>query len=248
MRDVETLHAYVDRELSSEQIAAFEELMSQDAELRKQVALVQAQKMAMVNLNYGMECEDAWKKCKGRIAEIESARRTENFVSRYAWALCASLILMIVVGGGWQRLNGTSNSNGTAITEMMAGFVPNRQQNSTPAEVQRWVEGVFDFAGEATRPDRLELLAMEKGVSSGKMVERHWIKDGEGQIILIAVEGHVPMTGMTPASEDGKYMVGHVGKANCIGWYKPNYTVFLMGERPTENLKVAAIRLCSMIK
>jgi len=248
MSDWELLSGYVDGQVSGDERATLEDRLRTDANFREMLRQLESQKARCRSLSSSLSTEElvpevSWKRCVGRLNEIDSARRAEGFISRYAWAFCSALIFIIVVAGGWQRLSGQSG-DGQYVAQVMAGFVPQNRQTSNPESVRRWVEGVFDFAGDVTREDRLAVRGSEFGVFDGRRVERHFLEDKDGSFVLVAVEGKVPFDGLRSAAGDEKFYVGQMGAATCLAWHKPDHTIFLIGERPVDSLKNSARLLC----
>lgn len=189
---------------------------------------------------------EGWQACRARFDEMDRNRQVGSWIQRYAWQLSGVLFAAILVGGYFQRTN-VGSSDTEYIARAMASFAPSRQSEPAPAEIRQWVEGVFDNAGRATSPDRLDIEGVEQGNIDGKRVERVWLRDAQGSLILVAMEGTVPLTGMVPDS-GGKFSLGTLGKANSIGWHKPGLTILLVGERSNEDLKSAAVRLCQRLQ
>ncbi|MDX2064531.1 MAG: hypothetical protein SFX74_02190 [Fimbriimonadaceae bacterium] len=241
----ELISAYIDGTASAEESARVESLMA-DPAIRAEVADLTFLRQALRARAAVEVPSEGWQACRARFDEMDRNRQVGSWIQRYAWQLSAVLFAVILVGGYFQRTT-VGGTDTEYLARAMASFAPSRQSEQAPAEIRQWVEGVFDSAGRATSPDRLNIEGVEQGNIDGKRVERVWIRDGEGSLILIAMEGTVPLTGMVPDA-GGKFSLGTLGKANSIGWHKPGLTVLLVGERSNEALKSAAVRLCQRLQ
>jgi hypothetical protein len=251
MNDWELLSAYVDAESSPQENALADQRLMHEPSLRLMLQELQSQKSACGFLKPVLNHEEPWQRCVARLNELDEANRTHGFISRYAWAFCSALIFIIAIAGGWQRLSNSAKGGSESsqyVAQVMAGFVPDRRANAAPEDVKRWVQGVFDLAGAVNDENYIRVIGNEFGVFDGHRVERHFLEDASGPLVLVAVEGQVPLEGMQPATEDGTYHVGKMGLATCIAWHKPNYTVFLMGERPASSLTASAQRMCRSLQ
>ena len=97
------VHAMADGQVDAEQAKAIEVAMQSDPKLRSEFDSVQMLKQALQSHCKGVHCEDTWSACQGRLAEIEKADRVTGFVSKYAWQLCGSFVLLVLVAGMWTR-------------------------------------------------------------------------------------------------------------------------------------------------
>ena len=244
----EELHAYVDGQMSDEEIRDFKQQLASNPDLQGQLDSIRNLKKFVATNSANLTCDDTWNSCTKRIAELEKVRRTEHFVGRYAWAICGTFAFIIAVAGVWHKNNAPQNVQNADFVKAIAGM----GSRSTPPsadrqEMNRWLDGLLGKAREAIASDRLVVKDAAEGVVDGHRVSRLHLDDSHGDMWLLAFDDAVRIEGLDSAPED-LYSHGRLGALNCVTWNSMGHTFILSGDRGFEALSVAAAKVCTPSK
>lgn len=236
----EDIHAYVDGQLSESEKRAFMAELAERPDLAEQVESVRNLKNFVRNSASEFRCESTWSECSKRIAEMEKVRRTENFVGRHAWAICASFACLIAVAGVLHKQNAPQNVQNADFVKAMAGM----GSQSAPAsadrqEMNRWLDHLLGKAREAVASDRLIVKDAAEGDVDGHRISRLHLVDSRGDLWLLAFEDAVHIEGLEAGANEG-FSRGRLGDMNCVLWNSMGHTFILSGERTFGDLAVAA--------
>ncbi|MBI3721272.1 MAG: hypothetical protein HY248_01860, partial [Fimbriimonas ginsengisoli] len=123
MIDPLKIHALADAELSKEDAEALAHEIAKCRRSTLELETIQGLKLIVNKHCQPVACDDTWCKCRKRLDEIDRAQRVEGFVGRYAWGLCGTFLLAIVVGG-------LATRNGSAGLPRKPPFCPGRVRAS----------------------------------------------------------------------------------------------------------------------
>jgi anti-sigma factor RsiW len=239
MIDPLELHAYADGELDRETEDRVRRQLQSDPSSSAEVASVQALKGALGRLQ-PVECKAEWRACVARLDELDKVKRTEGFVSRYAWALCGVIFLFILAGGITTRLapstSMASSDLARAVASLGASSKPTSQQ---PAEVRQWLDRLVGRASDLISPDGLVVLGANSGEVDGYRVAQIELRDREGDMALVVLNANMSLGDM-PTTTDPQFRAGQLQGVNCLAWNDGGYTLVLAANRPYDKLAEAA--------
>lgn len=229
MIDAEKLNALVDNELTPTERAEVEALLAESPEARTEAGSIRQLKSALSDHIRPVECNDEWKRCVGRLNEIDKAKKTRAFVDRYAWLMCTGLFAFIIVTGLMNRSHsglhaGTSDLARASMTNSL-----------DVSRVTNWVKRQFGRAPSIPE-EKLHVVAASTGSLSNHPIARFELKDASGFLNLMIIPGPMVVEGVTPM-EDGRHFAGKVGEANCVTWSDNGLVMVLSGERDAEELR-----------
>lgn len=234
MIDPLKLHAYADGQADRDEIAEIEARLETCAASQAELAAIRSFKECVAKHPFETDHKDCWKACVGRLNEIDRAGRTERFVSRYAWALAAGIVGLVVLTGVANR-GARQTSVGTADLAQIMSQVGTRGRSVNPqdqaiAELQlRKVRLAIENEGRQTNRT-LRVVAVSNISVDGMMVQRMTLRDSFGQMALLALPSEARFEGLEPVS--GTTMqAGRIDDLNCIVWSLGDRTLVLVGDR-----------------
>src|ERR1019366_3102183 len=121
--DPTILHAVIDGELPPHEHEAALEAINADPGASLLHAEFRRLKTAVASLPTVDVPSGAWKSCTRRLDELDRNRKAERFVTRYAWALSASVFFLILGAGSWNRLTG-QHLGASDVTHMASVLSP----------------------------------------------------------------------------------------------------------------------------
>ncbi|MFN8220107.1 MAG: hypothetical protein U0S12_15640 [Fimbriimonadales bacterium] len=222
------LHALADGALDADAQAQIAREVGESAELQRELSSIHAVKGALSKCE-SHDCAKLWKSCQARLDEVDRAKRVQNIVGRYAWALCSIFFVFIV---GAAMLNRSKPSTvGANDLAYMASSVPLASGQSG-----RYLEKLGSDAPNVT-PDRIDILGSGEGFVNGYHVVAYDLRDDQGRMkLMMANVGEVTDCESTM----GCYKMFRMGDANAVVWYDNGWSVTLIGNRSREDLcKVA---------
>jgi hypothetical protein len=214
------LHALADGQLEGEEKAA-----------------VTALKDTLASKCESITCEETWKKCQGRLKEIEKARGVEHFVGKYAWGLCGAFLLAIVVGGSINR--GTAGVVRTGdVARVSASMSPLQLPSSqAPEERKRWFQDVMSGPMVDT-PESIQIVGAASGVINSHRVVRLSLVDTSGSLALFILQN---TEGIEDAQARGAgYSACQMNGANGVAWTEGPHSYMLVGRRTHDDLAAIA--------
>jgi len=232
------LHALADNELTPAEAALLRETLKSDPVAAAEFDAILNLKDCIREKVRPVPCDDTWKACLGRIKEVEKTRRTEAFVGKYSWALCAAFFGLIVVGGYFHRGGTTANVESADIARMITNLVPTSAPTPPRSNeaLSRWLDSLLGQARQSVDPARLQILNVAEGQVDGRRVVRFALRDASGDLALLVIPSAVGFAGMEAVPTNGKYVSGHVGRVNCVAWNAGNASLVLFAERPHADL------------
>lgn len=234
MIDVERLHAYVDGQLEGTELAEVEKAVGSDPQLEDQVHSIREVKRCVESHVKPVPSDEAWRACVGRLNELDKVRRTESFVSRYAFSMCAVLFALIVGVGLFNR-TGDGRVDPGAVWMQGAGLSP----MSLPADVNSWLRS---RNSSAQIPENLiRVVGTAEGVVGGNYMARANLRDSQGDMALFLVSGVKSIDNVAPM-DDGVHMACQVGQDNCVIWPsgEAGQVLMLVGPRDHDELRAVA--------
>ncbi len=227
------IHAYADRELSPEEIAKLGDQISGSPEASRELQAIQALKYCLQTKLSTEECNAMWKQCQGRLDELDRAKKAEFYVSKYAWAICSILFLVIVGGGLFNRYRGGIGLS--QVASLNSEFLPMATPRvSNPEHLRDWLG---DQTGQRTRlfidPSTVVWAAYSDQPEMGRIV-RFRLRDGDGLVDLTIVPNVERVSGAQPIGNG--MMAGQINGRNCVVQFGPGVAVFWTGDRDFQQL------------
>lgn len=236
MSDWMDVHAYLDGEMGAEERARFEAKCSCCARTQAELSAMREMRELLQTRCDCVDCTPAWSSCCDRLDEIDRANRVNTFVGRYAWAFCSGLVVMIAAAATMNRLNGADLRTGD-VARISASLAPVAAPSSQAPEIkEQWVQDVLSNEFNVQPRD---LAVMGGGVGrteNGKRVTRIDLNDGQGVMHLIAFEKTSRVEGMEPMNSLADFSRGKFNTLNCVMWHEADASVFLVGNRPHDEL------------
>lgn len=230
MIDAQKLNALVDGELDSKEAVELSAQVANDDDAARELGAIHMLKDAVRESVKPVPCEDEWKRCVGRLNEIDKARRTDVFVGKYAWAICSLMFAMIVGAGILNRSNPSAHLGSGELAQMQASLSPVR----LPSRVENWISGLFGKSPEIAT-NKLQIVEGYEGQYAGRRVAQLKLRDDKGDLTLYVVAGQVAVEGAVQLEEG--YIGGEVGRSKYVGWTDQGLFLMLVGDRSTESLQ-----------
>jgi len=241
--DLKTIHAYADGELSGAEAQMVREWIANDERARAEYDAILNLKAFVRTHAATYTSEETWRLCMGRLAEIDRSKRAENFVNRYAWALCAFVFGCILVAGAIQRNPSNRPVDTAQMAQMFASVNASDAQQRNVAALDAWIDRRFAEANESSRPDRLEMTQPMEAEFDGKPVLMTTLRDGKGFANLMVCQGVESISGLTPIDSEGHYQGGYLGSNGLVAWRVNGACLILTGDRSPSELVDLAKRL-----
>lgn len=230
------LHAYADGEATPDEIREIEACLPQCAHSQAELDCIQTLKRFMGGVPVqDLDHSELWTTCRGRLIELDAAKRTQGFVGKYAWAFASGIVGLIVLTGVARR-GMTSPSVGSAdLAQIMSQIGPGTRPTADP-EDQRVGEGLLRQARLAISDERLRLVGVAEGrCENGMFVRRMTLRDGRGQMALLDLPGPIRLEGLEPVSGT-TLLSGQLDTMNCVVWTVGDRTLVLVGDREPGEL------------
>lgn len=231
------LHALADGQLEGEAKRAAEERLHTCERSRAEYETVCILKETLSDKCQPITCEETWKACQGRLHEVRNARGVERFVSKYAWGLCGTFLLAIVVGGSINR--GSSGGVRTGdVARVSASLSPLALPSSqAPEERKRWFQDIMNGPMTETL-DSVKMVSAATGVMNGHKVVRINLTDAIGPMALFALHN---TRGIEDAEKgNGGFSACQLSGTNGVAWTEGPHSYLLIGDRPTDDLESVA--------
>ncbi|HSI72038.1 MAG TPA: hypothetical protein VK934_02580 [Fimbriimonas sp.] len=239
MIDPVELHAYADGELDKASAEHVRRQLQSDPASSAEVASIKSFKGMMSRVE-SVECQSEWKACVGRLDELDKVRRTEGFVTRYAWALCGVIFLFILAGGITTRLAPSTSIASSDLARAVASLGPTSKPTSQqPKEVREWLDRLVGRASDLISPTGLVVLGANTGEIDGHRVSQIELRDNAGDLALVVINKDMTLGDM-PSTTDERFRAGQLQGVNCLAWNDEGYTLVLAANRPYAQLAEAA--------
>ncbi len=239
MSDLLKIHALADGQLEGSDREAAQKQLNECPHSKAEFEAVVALKGALKSHVQGVDCEETWAKCRGRLDELDRSQRVESFVGRYAWGICGAFLVFIAGAAVLNRLN----PNSTLKLHEVSSATRNLSSASiNPGSIGSWL--LKELGGKA--PVRLEdqgpiqVVAQRAGIDpEGRRVVQLQMQDGKGPLVLVLVTN----TDAIEGEGSGSTTHGQIDNANCITWVDGRVACLLIGQRSHEELEAISERL-----
>lgn len=243
MIDPLELHAYADGQLEATDRARVSRQLETDPASKAQLDSILSLKQFVSTNCQAVECKDEWKKCLGRLNELDKAKRTESFVGKYAWALCGVFFVAILMGGVMSRNNPNSGRESADLARLAASFSPaGAPVSKEPVAMRRWLDSLVGQAAASVSPERLDIVSASTGELDGSRAAKLVLRDSGGDMALVMVNSNLNLDEL-PMGGEQPYHVGQLQGSNCIAWHDRENTLVLVGNRPYDELIPVANKL-----
>lgn len=242
MIDILKLHALADNQLDPVEAAQIQNAIQNDPNLLAEYRAIVTVKQCLESKVSSVSCDETWRRCVGRLNEIDQSRHVEGFVGRFAWALCGVFFFLIVFSGIKNRDVVSGSGMETAdLAHMMTNFGA-----SGPAPISamdRRIDSQLQRARKALSEKKMNVVDRRAQQIDGLMVSRYLLNDKVGRMMFIAIPEIVMFEDMTAMPQNPQMGCGKVGALNCIGWHQQGYTFALFGDRSHLDLAIVASEL-----
>lgn len=239
MTDRELLHAFADGELTPEETARVGSGLTEEEE--RFVRSVRDYRKEIV-IRVDEPDVSSWLAARERVREIDSARRVETFVGRYAWGLVGALGLSLVFVGVRNRAIDPGRIESADLARMAASLGSSRPRPTVGAEAEKaWMDELLGRAAVSIDPQRLAIRSSAEGLLDGQRVTRLVLADAVGDLSLLVVHGPATFDGM--ADLGGGFGAGRIGATNCVTWSDGASAMVLCADRPVADLRAVAQRI-----
>ena len=244
MIDPIELHAYADGQLDQADRERIARQLESDFESKMELDSILSLKKLVSGNCHAVECRDEWKKCVGRLNELDKSKRAESFVGRYAWALCGIFFMAILIGGVVSRNSPSAGGQSTDIARVVASMSPTGGPVSKePAKLRKWLDSLVGQAAASVSPERLNIVSASTGELDGARAARIILQDRSGEMALLLVNSDLNLGELTPTSTSA-FRAGQLQGSNFIAWHNTGNTYVLVGNRSYDDLvKVASDKL-----
>lgn len=233
-REVELVHALADGEVTSVEEAEAKRLVESDPKLRAEFEWAKALKSSMVANCKPIANDEAWKRCVGRLDDLDRVAKAESFVGKWAWVFCGALLLMIFAGGIVSRTVGSRTVSSTQIAGLLdptgAGLTDSKQ---AAPDVK-----AADFVSLSgfTPTSRIT------GYLDNRPFVRFGLRDqlGLGGLAVVMIQGADRIEGLDQPTSHADIRAGRLNEVNAVTWPVQGNTCILFGERPIDELVALA--------
>ena len=236
--DPTILHAVIDGELEPHEYAAALEAINDDPSASLLHTEFRRLKTAVGSLPTVDVPQGVWRTCTRRLDELDRNRKAERFVTRYAWALSASVFMLILGAGSWNRFTGQHLGAGD-VSHMASVLSPfDRAGKPDTANVGKWLQdrvGPVSLNNLAVRPP----VSAEYGQAAGTPMARLILADPQGRMALYIWRGSDPVDGFVPL-HGGPLSSGRMLNQNCVAWIQSDCHLVLVGPRDVDDLAKVA--------
>ena len=221
MSDYLDVHAMADGQVSSEEAKALREKMQNDLPMQSEYEAVTLLKTALQTHCKGVHCEETWSTCCERLAAIDKTERVNSFVGKFAWQLCGSFVVLVLLAGAWARM-GNSRSIDASQVPTMAGFSAMPASSGDQFGFQKFLRDTW----------RLESVSGRNYF--GRTVMRYDLADGIGRFSVYVVPGVEQVDGASH-----REVQGH----NCYNWIHNGAQFIVVSDRDHSELEAIAAKI-----
>lgn len=238
----ELMNALADGNLEGEELAQAEALKSSDP-----CAAAEFERAKIVRNTLASKCQAVpspglWDACRNRLDELDRVTRTERFVSKYAWGLCAIFLVALVSAATFNRVSGARTVPSANVAGLYTGLTPmGTQAPKVAAENVRQAVGIAPNRIEALQARVVDLAV---GAVGGRRAARLTMHDGTGQVVLFVVSGASEVEGVNKSIGDG-FRSGKINGRPAVSWQDSGYLLLVTGDRPSSDLVEVAKTLRS---
>jgi len=232
----EKINALVDDQLSAEEKAEVTRLVAEDPAAQAEYQWALYVKDTLAAKCAPVADDDSWREAVARLDAIDRTKRTETFVGRYAWAMCA-LFLVAIMSAAWvNRTSGSRQLSNEQVAGLFGSFAPAMErstvQNQAPQDV---VKQCVPDAPVVVIPGNFRLEAAERTTGNGHDAARLLLQDEGGRLALVIIKDATGVEAIeTPAGTE--FQTGTLNGTPCVMWQSNGSTILLMGPRSQEEL------------
>lgn len=240
------LHAYADNQLTAEERNRVKSEIEANPAAKAELAAIVSLKGMVAERCEVQTCEVTWKRCVGRLDEIDKARKVESFVGRYSWALCGLVALAIVGGGVFNRGSSAVASGDVARYASLLQSSPASTSGLSP-QTQAFREAIEAGLTRQQSEDRPTILSATEVVRDGRTMMMLRLADPQGSLTLMSLPGAKLGEGMEPIPGT-RFHAGMMGAVNCVAWETSGSLRVVAGNRPYAELVKVADKYCCQAK
>ena len=238
------IHALADGELDRNAAANLRERIKTDPAAQAEYNAVLNLKDLIRTGSVKYECDDTWRVCIGRLNELDSAKRVQGYVGKYAWSLSAVLFALILGGRYAVKDVRVDSARATDLARIFVGG----QSNATPMDPneQRYARLILKRAKQNLT--KLRITEGSRGMMDGVPIDRYMLQDNAGKLALYDISQNVNFedTASIPTMPD--LSAGVIASTdssqhiNCVVWHEvqDGHTWVLAGPRAVEALESVA--------
>ncbi len=237
MSDWLEIHALADNELDAKSKAEARKAVEGSPAAASEYRSVQTVKETLASKAVQAEVSDAWKKCRGRLDEIDKTHRAESFVGRFSWALSGLFVVALVSTAIYNRTVNPQALRTGDVARMVAGLAPQYSSSQgQPQDMSTWVKS----SPVTLDTGSLKVMAYAEGHYREHPVAMIQLSDREGNLALVVVRGAGRLEGGEPMLGYSGYQSGQIDTLNFVAWQDRGYSLMIMGPRPHEDLRSTA--------
>lgn len=224
MDKLELMHALADGQLGPEEQEQAERLAQSDPECMVELKWAREIKGTVAQKCKMQGDEEVWKASLSRLDALDRTQKTETFVTKYAWAFCAVVLVAILFGAINNRTLGPQNLSTVQVADLLNPVASNANSDIDPRTAQ-----ILDLR-------RFNILAVQDVPFENRMCKYIRLQDGFGGMVLLALNGQVSLNGIDEPTGYRGLKSGKINEANTVTWSMGEQTFVLAANRPTEEL------------
>ena len=229
------LHAFLDGELKGEKSESIRQaLKTSDLDQREADAITGLKQMLATKVEQPAH-DLAWKKCVGRLDEVDKTRRVERVVSRFAPAFCGILFGVILATGLVRHRVEPGHVSTPSLARMAGSFAPMRPPKTLGFNEDRWLSGLISQSKLST-PDHLTVRGISNGQIDGIPVRCFSARDEKGDLTILVVREPLELEGMVPMAGHPNLLAGKLNNVNCVVEIGKDHTIFIVAQRTFDDL------------
>lgn len=221
---LELMHAYVDGQLDGRELELAQELERTDPDCQREILWARKLKSSLRDSCPPIENQAGWQAAVSRLDEIDRTRRTEAFVGKYAWVLCAVFLIGILGAGLSNRAIGPRK-----ITSSQVASVLSLPGNRSAQE---------DFSSDYIDLSNYRITQEIAGEMQGGIpYSRLSLQDRLGGLVLIVARGEMQIEGVSSPTGIRGFTSGQVEQdINAVSWKMRGHTFLIASGRPVDEL------------
>ena len=223
---LELMHALADGQLDAEEQKRAQELAANDPECAAELKWAQETRRT-VHAKCRMEGdEEVWQASMKRLDAIDRTKTTEKFVSKYAWAFCAVVMVAIFSGAITNRTLGTQSLSNVQVADLLN---PGAFGRSAETTVNPETASALNLSG-------YRIIQYGEKETDGRNCAYFRLRDSFGNLALVGIPDRVVLEGINSETGLQGFRSGAVNGANTVTWTMGENTFVLSANRPTQEL------------
>ncbi len=228
------IHAFADRELSPEEMARLQQEIQASPDAARELEAIQSLKVCLTTKLEPQRDASLWRDCVGRLNEIDRAKKAEQFVGKYAWAICGALFVAILGGGLLNHYRGPSVGMGTIASEISSMTPMSTLPASQPEQLRSWINAQTGQRSRIFIDPRKVIRAAYLDQPGGRTF-RFRMNDAIGIVDVLLIPNVSSIDGV---QEIGDGMsVGQASGLNCVTWQDGGGVVIVAGVQDPQQLR-----------